>query len=524
MSCTLPLGLQKERRSAAWVFAIPVVALVVLYWDSFVSIFLLWSDWVNENYSHGFLVLGISLYMVWRRRAQLASIPIEPNFWVVAPLAVASVMWMVARLTGVQMVELPMLVVVCGLTAWSLLGNRIAWLLVFPFAYLLFALPIWEPLIPLLQTMTAHVAALAMRAIGVPTLLQGHYILIPEGTFYVEQSCSGARYFNASLALGFLYAWLNYQRPSKRAICIAISAIVPIIANWLRVFFVILAGHLTDMTSSLVHSHIVFGWELFGVILLPLAWFGVRYSDDPEASTAPPPVREAPVSGRRRENSHGIIAAALLATVALAAGPVTAMRLEHSLGAGGEGAAHVPLPQGHGSWRGPEALQHTDWKPVFNGSTAQVIRKYTDGTSSVYVSVAYYHRLQQQGGELVGYGNSIAGGNGWRSVGERGIATDGIKGFPVSHVRETEILDSGGHKRLVWDWYVIAGHSTTNRYVAKALDAWGLLTDNFSSADVAVAVDAHDDPAAARDLLREFLASLGGPLQTGIVNLDNAAH
>lgn len=39
-------------------------------------------DWYNDdNYSHGFLIIPISLWLVWRKRDILRTIPLESSKW-----------------------------------------------------------------------------------------------------------------------------------------------------------------------------------------------------------------------------------------------------------------------------------------------------------------------------------------------------------------------------------------------------------------------------------------------------------
>jgi exosortase len=61
------------------------------------------------------------------------------------------------------------------------------------------------------------------------------------------EACSGVRYLISSVTLGCLYAYLTYQSTKKRLLFIAVSIVVPIIANGLRAYMIVMIGHLSGM-------------------------------------------------------------------------------------------------------------------------------------------------------------------------------------------------------------------------------------------------------------------------------------
>jgi exosortase/archaeosortase family protein len=80
---------------------------------------------------------------------------------------------------------------------------------------------------------------------------------------------------------------------------VAVSLAVAMIGNWLRVFFVIYAGYLTDMQHFLVQvDHYYFGWGIFILLMAPVFWFARRF-EPVESADEPVSSREAinPASG-----------------------------------------------------------------------------------------------------------------------------------------------------------------------------------------------------------------------------------
>ncbi len=46
----------------------------LLYWPTSLEIADLWEDTVRRRYTHGWIVLAVTVWLVWRDRAQLASV------------------------------------------------------------------------------------------------------------------------------------------------------------------------------------------------------------------------------------------------------------------------------------------------------------------------------------------------------------------------------------------------------------------------------------------------------------------
>ena len=131
-------------RSSVWwlglSLAAPILGLLFLTRDAVTDLANLW--WTNDTYGHGLLIVPISLYLIWSRRAFRAD-DVRPDFTGIAFILAASVMWLVARLTDVMVGEQLSIVVMVWGVCWVVLGRRITRRLAFPLGYLLLAVPIW---------------------------------------------------------------------------------------------------------------------------------------------------------------------------------------------------------------------------------------------------------------------------------------------------------------------------------------------------------------------------------------------
>jgi len=58
--------------------------------------------WRSETFAHCLLVLPITLWLIWRRRDELAALTPRPQPWVLLPMGAVAVAWMLADLVVVN--------------------------------------------------------------------------------------------------------------------------------------------------------------------------------------------------------------------------------------------------------------------------------------------------------------------------------------------------------------------------------------------------------------------------------------
>ena len=93
---------------------------------------------------------------------------------------------------------------------------------------------------------------------------------------------------------------------------VGVSIVVPIVANWLRAYMIVMLGYLSDNRIATGVDHIIYGWLFFGLVMLVMFWIGSRWqqpssSPAPAASGAAPLAMEGrtpPCSGLDRGNRH----------------------------------------------------------------------------------------------------------------------------------------------------------------------------------------------------------------------------
>jgi exosortase A len=149
-----------------------------------------------------------------------------------------------------------------------------------------------EGLIPPLMDFTADFTVGMVQLTGIPVYREGTFFQLPTGNWSVIEACSGVRYLIASITLGTLYAYLTYTSYLKRTLFIIASIIVPIIANGLRAYMIVMIAHLSDMKLALGVDHLIYGWVWFGIVIFIMFFIG-SYWRDSEEENKPLPVQTA---------------------------------------------------------------------------------------------------------------------------------------------------------------------------------------------------------------------------------------
>ncbi|HTP95737.1 MAG TPA: archaeosortase/exosortase family protein, partial [Burkholderiales bacterium] len=130
-----------------------VTWLLCWYGDTFVSIVDIWRR--SDTYAHGFLILPISGWLIWRNRDRVAALTQHAEYIPLAVLALLGLGWLLADVAGVLPAAQYCVVAMMPVLAWAVLGRRVAAELAFPLGYLLFAVPIGEFMLPTLISQTA---------------------------------------------------------------------------------------------------------------------------------------------------------------------------------------------------------------------------------------------------------------------------------------------------------------------------------------------------------------------------------
>lgn len=249
--------------------------LAVLFAGTFRTLWSVWSE--NPNYSHGVLVVPISLILLWTRRKSLRGISSIPSRLGLPLLALGVVTHLMGLRGDVTILEgYGFLMVLAGLVLH--LGGW-TWLRVlgFPLAFLVFMLP-WPPFLMNqvsfgLKTLASQVSGAVLDQLGIPVVRQGAVLYLAPGPLAVENPCSGLRSLLALLALGTLMARMGSVPLWKRAALLAAAWPVAFAANVGRIVALGLVATFHSLELAVGTAHDISGYALFALALLMLEVF-----------------------------------------------------------------------------------------------------------------------------------------------------------------------------------------------------------------------------------------------------------
>ncbi len=253
-----------------------LIGFVALYWKVLVELVGAWEN--DGNYSHGFLIAPIAIYLAWERKAELVALRRTPGnsglLLVLAGIALLTAGTLGAELFLTRVSIIPVVAgAIVFLFGWSHLR-----LLTFPIGFLVLMVPlpaiIFNQIAFPLQLLASQFGEVSLSALGIPVLREGNVINLAYTRLEVVEACSGIRSLVSLITLGIVYGYFVDQRLSVRLIIVASTIPVAIIANGLRIAGTGLAAQYYGPSVAEGFFHTFSGWVVFVVAFAAI--FGVR--------------------------------------------------------------------------------------------------------------------------------------------------------------------------------------------------------------------------------------------------------
>ncbi|WP_018874161.1 exosortase A [Thioalkalivibrio sp. ALJ1] len=492
---TAPSMLDGMLPGRVWWWPLAVLALLLaitllVFQPTYASMVDTWSR--SETFTHGFLIVPIVLFLVWLKRDELAGLTPQPNAWALIPMALLGLAWVMAELVDVTSVRQFAATLMIPTVVWLILGNAVLRALQFPLAYLLFAVPFGNFLVPPLMDFTADFTVYAVQLSGIPIYRDGLQFELPTGSWSVVEACSGVRYLIASVALGTLYAYIMYRSMWRRLVFVAVSIVVPIVANGLRAYMIVMIGHLSGMEHAAGVDHLIYGWLFFGFVIFLMFWIGTIWREDGAPASAghvEPPQHQVGSSGPGRLATVG-----LLGVLMVAAAPAYSEWMNQRDLGQVQGLGSGPFAVA--DWQAQDVESAASWQPGYRYARAErggwVARM--EEAPAVGAHVAYY-REQHRYGSMVGWDNILAGRHqsDWSQQRLGSVSLE--NGVRAERFR----LRGPDRQLLVWRLYWVGGALTTRPHEVKAREALNRLVGGRDDAALLVFYVEYDDAQEAAE-------------------------
>jgi exosortase len=243
-----------------------------------------WRDPGSKS-GHGFLIPLVSLGLLWRRRRDLVAADRHVAPWGLAVVAVALVSyWLGYRTQQTRLGVLGLMGVLWGVPLY-LWGGAVARALLFPCAYLVFAIPmgfLTAFTFPL-RLISCKVSTALLNGIGIGARQKGTLILSDQPGLFalnVEDPCSGLQSLIAMSALTAAYAYLTQERQWKRWVLFLCALPLAMAGNVVRLVTLGVVAAAFGQEAAMKVYHDYSGFIVFTAAVLLMAAVGAWLKTD----------------------------------------------------------------------------------------------------------------------------------------------------------------------------------------------------------------------------------------------------
>ena len=355
-----------------WLSGLVLLGLfIIAYWVPLRGMVHVWQ--ANEDYSYGYMIPLVALYLLWDNRSALRSAPIRSS-WAVFPILIMMLFVSLYGILGssgnIAMPAVPILIILfCAFC----FGVEFAKRALLPFGFLIFMVPIpavlERSLGVYLKSVSSVMGGAIVRACGIPVFVSGNLIDLGVTRLQVVDACNGLRYLFPLLAIGILYAYFFEKVTWKRLFCVFATMPIAVLINGLRIGLTGILANWYGVAAAEGFFHDFAGWAMFMVAFFFLFLLGKILTFFPpkgksaSSLTAAEKKGDSSQSGSMRSLTLSFVtAAALLLFVATLSWSTSSMPAVKLRG----GIASFPLTIG--DWHGSPDLIDPD---IINKSGAE---------------------------------------------------------------------------------------------------------------------------------------------------------
>jgi exosortase len=280
-SCT-PADLREPRLSSgtAWPVIVTLAFFAILWFQVIAQLGNEWS--YNPQYSYGWSVPFLALFLIWRRwNNRPAAVPPKWRWWPVALIIMCALLLFPVRFVAeanpdwrLLSWDLAVAAVAISFGILFLTGGTL-WPrhFIFPLLFFLVAVP-WpvqfEQIVTqsLMRAVTT-VNVSALNILGIPALQHGNVIEVASGLIGIEEACSGVRSLQATLMISLFLGELYSFNAARRLILVLAGALLAFVCNLVRTALLVgLGAH--EGTRAIQAWHDPAGFTILLVCLFGL--------------------------------------------------------------------------------------------------------------------------------------------------------------------------------------------------------------------------------------------------------------
>ncbi len=470
--------------------------------------------WATPEYSHSYVVLALSLWVVWQRRHAILAERRVGSWHGVGVVAFG----MLVCLAGVAafMLRLPYMALVITLVGLGIAGlgwhaMRRLWLPVFLLLFT-FQLPgsVYVFVSLELQLVSSRLGAMMLELIGIPVFLDGNVIDLGLMQMQVAEACSGLRYLFPLAAFGFICAWL-YQAPLwARALVLLSTVPITIVTNSFRIAMTGVFLDFGNLAMAEGFMHLFEGWVVFllALALLFLLMWGlaklrdrrVRFVDILDFDRIQGPPATAGAVPERAIGRPLLACLGIMTLVAVGQGPL--LEREQYVP---ERPGLVAFPRALGTWQGLEQPVEQEVLRALGTSDHLMVDYARPGdVQPINLWVAYY--ATQVDNAAIHSPKDCLPAGGWEfvSITPTTAPLPGRDGEPFQFNRA--VITNGPSEMVMYYWLDMRGRKLTNEVYLKFVNLYDSIVDRRSDGALVRLVTAVGTGETVADADRRLMA------------------
>jgi exosortase D (VPLPA-CTERM-specific) len=422
----------------------------------------------HEEYSHGFLIPVVTVWLFWLRRDALRANVGRPAWTGPIIVLLATVMHLIGEMSAIPILsQFAFVVTLVGLIL-SLGGYSLFRVAIVPTLYLLFAIPlpgfIDSTLSLQLQLVSSQLGAFFIRLAGIPVYLDGNVIDLGFYQVQVVEACSGLRYIYPLLSLSFLAAYFFKAPLWQRALVFFSVVPLAIVMNSVRIGLVGVTVNYWGPQAADGVLHLFEGWFVFLVCSCLLAleiYLLARIARKPFFEVFFLPRTACKVT--QGQNVEAENQAPLLGSLALlCVAAVVALHISARSEIIPDRPRFVTFPERIGPWQGRAFLLEPDMERMLRTDDYLLSDYRTSAGKVVSFYVAYY--ASQRKNDKPHSPSDCIPASGWKITGfQRTNYVDIGMNWPLNRV----VIQKNATKQLVYYWFDERGRKVANEYLSK---------------------------------------------------------
>jgi exosortase len=233
-----------------------------------------WNDKESfgADYSHGYLIPVVSLWVVWYKREALFAARKQVCQLGLAVIVMALMMhWVGAKMQQTRISLVSLILLLWGIPFYFY-GWEVAKHLIFPCSYLFFCVPLnfLDSLSFPLQQVATEVSYNILVGVGLDVQRVGTMLTSPYFQLNVDAPCSGLRSMLAMTALAAVYAYYNQRGLIKKWILFVLSVPLAVLGNIARVLSIAFVSKCLGQEVGAGLWHDWAGYFSFSVVSISL--------------------------------------------------------------------------------------------------------------------------------------------------------------------------------------------------------------------------------------------------------------